>query len=141
MCTLTREQIKQILDDVDKEVEEEMKNEGKQDLQGHQQEIKRWPRCILNLVSRRWALDLHTCDEDGREWDFNYADMRDRAYKKVAADKPLLVVLSPMCAPFSMLQNINYAKDEPDKVRKKIRYGIRHLAFAMKICRIQLEQG
>eukprot|EP00973_Karenia_brevis_P056101 7802421-Karenia_brevis.AAC.1 len=67
-----------------------------------------------------WALDLHTCDTDGREWDFNHQDMRHRAIKKIDEDKPILVILSPMCAPFSTLQNINYCKSDPETVKKKI---------------------
>ena len=39
-----------------------------------------------------WSLDLTTYDRDGREWDFNSLEMRNRAIRKVLRDKPLILI-------------------------------------------------
>eukprot|EP00973_Karenia_brevis_P031672 4368920-Karenia_brevis.AAC.1 len=67
--------------------------------------------------------------------------MRDLAMEKIGTDRPMVVMLSPMCGPFSTLQNINYPKMPEDEVRSRLRYGIRHLYFAMDICELQVKQG
>ena len=57
-----------------------------------------------------WSLDLTTYDEYGRQWDFNNAQMRNAAVRKVLTDKPILLIGSPMCGPFSAMNNINYSR-------------------------------
>ena len=64
-----------------------------------------------------WALDISTHDVDGREWDFNQLEMRNRAIRKILQDKPILLVGSPMCTAFSALNNINYCKMHPEEIR------------------------
>ena len=53
-----------------------------------------------------FSLDLTTCDSDGRPWDFDDPEMRDRAWAKVVAEKPLFVIGPPMCTAFSTWQYI-----------------------------------
>ena len=65
-----------------------------------------------------WALDLTTLDpEDGEPWDFDNKDKRHKALRMLDEDKPLLLVVSPMCGPFSAMNNINYSK-MPGSLRK-----------------------
>ena len=120
ISNLEREQIKQILMDVEKEVEDEMENDARLP-RSDQLGAKRSSPTVAEMYSpprvtshaaefglkSSWALDLQTHDDDGREWDFNEQDMRERAMAKIDEDKPMLVILSPMCAPFSQMQNIN----------------------------------
>ena len=68
-----------------------------------------------------WSLDLTTCDEFGRPWDFNNLHSRNAAVRKVLKDKPRLLVGSPMCSAFSPLNNLNYAKMiEEEKATKDV---------------------
>ena len=60
-------------------------------------------------LSQGWSLDLTTEDTDGRAWDFNHMEMRNRAIRKLLQDKPRLLVGSPMCIAYSCMNNINYA--------------------------------
>ena len=60
-----------------------------------------------------WSLDITTCDDDGREWDFNSAEMRNRAARKLLKDKPTVLVGSPMCGPFGITNNMNYSRMDP----------------------------
>ena len=57
-----------------------------------------------------WGMDLTTQDNDGRPWDFNILEMRNRAARKVLEDKPLLLIGSPMCTVYCTMNNINHAK-------------------------------
>ena len=44
-----------------------------------------------------WSLDISTHGKDGRAWDFNIPEMRNRAARMVLTDKPVLLIGSPMC--------------------------------------------
>ena len=48
-----------------------------------------------------FALDLTTADADGRLWDLDEAELRDRAQKRIAEERPMLLVGSPMRTAFS----------------------------------------
>ena len=54
-----------------------------------------------------FALDLSVCDEDGNPWDFDVPEMRERAKALVREMKPSLLIGSPMCTAFSVLQFLN----------------------------------
>ena len=52
------------------------------------------------------ALDLTTCDESGQPWDFSIPSMRRRAEELLDHEKPILLIGSPSCTPFSNIQNL-----------------------------------
>ena len=60
-----------------------------------------------------FALDLTTEDSDGRKWDFDEKEMRDRAKQRLADEQPMLLVGSPMCTAFSTWQRINDKLRDP----------------------------
>ena len=55
--------------------------------------------------------------------------------------KNLLLIGSPMCASFSRLQNMNWARMGPAKAQEVKDYGRRHLHFALKLYNLQRELG
>ena len=63
-----------------------------------------------------WSLDLTTKDENGRSWDFNKFEMRNAAVREVLKDRPTLRIGSPICTPFSVMNNINYTFMSPEEV-------------------------
>ncbi len=82
-----------------------------------------------------WALDLTTVDEhDGKPWDFTFEEKRIRCKKRIDEDKPFMVIASPMCGPFSSLQNWNYAKMDKKEVKDRIEKGLEHIKFCLDIC-------
>ena len=87
------------------------------------------------------SLDLTENDVDGKPWDFNIEEKRDRAERLVKQKKALLLIGSPMCSAFSQIQGINFAKMTTQEVHKVIEYGTRHLEFCAKLYRIQHENG
>jgi hypothetical protein len=56
-------------------------------------------------------------------------------------DKPMLLIASPMCTPFSSLQNINHAKMDPKDVEEQVATGLRHLKFTVDLCIKQWSEG
>ena len=61
-----------------------------------------------------WSLDITVNDPlDNQPWDLGKADKQKRAMELVDQDKPMLLIASPMCTPFSSWQNINHAKMKP----------------------------
>ena len=90
-----------------------------------------------------WALDLTEVDEeDGQPWDFTKADKRAKAKRLVETDKPFMLIMSPMCGPFSKLQEVfNYPKMERSAVESKIGEALEHLRFTAELCAMQHEAG
>ena len=88
-----------------------------------------------------WSLDLTTCDEQGRQWDFNCPAMRNVAVRKLLQDKPRLLVGSPMCSAFSTMNNINYSRMTGQERQQRLNYGRRHLKFCTKFYEIQWGEG
>ena len=88
-----------------------------------------------------WSLDLTTKEVDGRQWNFNEVEMRNRAIRKVLEDQPMFLIGSPMCTAFSVMNRINYAKMAPEEVKARVEYGRTHLEFCAKLYALQWKAG
>ena len=88
-----------------------------------------------------WSLDLTTEDADGRSWDFNQLEMRNRAVRKVPKDRPRLLIGSPMCTGYNVMNNINYARLSQEEIDEKMKYARLHLEFCIKLYRIQMRES
>ena len=86
-------------------------------------------------------MDLTTNDETGRPWDFNELNMRNAAIRKLIQDKPRLLIGSPMCGPFGVMNNINYSRMSEEEKQQRITYGRRHLEICIKLYQIQWREG
>eukprot|EP00974_Lingulodinium_polyedra_P074088 7177669-Lingulodinium_polyedra.AAC.1 len=54
--------------------------------------------------------------------------------------KPSLVIGSPMCTPFSALQNLN--KGRPEEIREmELEYGKNHVEYTVRLMELQRELG
>ena len=79
-------------------------------------------------------------------WDFDKAADRREAVRKVLEDKPSLLIGSPPCTWFSMLQELNIAKyrDNPEwqaKYQLELEKAIRHVKFCCQLYRLQMKDG
>ena len=54
-----------------------------------------------------FALDLTVRRKDGKAWEFSKRSMRDEATKMVIGQQPFMLISSPPCTMFSILQNGN----------------------------------
>ena len=88
-----------------------------------------------------WRLHLTTCDENGRPWDFNDKAVGNAAVRELLNDKPRLLIGSPMCGPFSAMNNINYAKMTDAEKEQRIAYGRKHMELCMRLYEIQWHEG
>ena len=86
-------------------------------------------------------MDLTTNDEDVQPWDFDRPEQRAKAKRRVTQEKPTILIGSPMCTAFCHLQNINFKRMDPERVRKILTRARLHLAFCCELYRIQVAEG
>ncbi len=87
------------------------------------------------------AMDLTTNDEDGRPWDFDDPQQRQKARDRLRSDQPFVLIGSPMCTVFCRLQAINFAKMHPDRVRAILARARMHLNFVCSLYEEQVRAG
>jgi len=91
-------------------------------------------------LSGGWSLDwMHTCPVTGMKWDLSQEHTQKRAMGMLRRDKPKLVVCSPPCTMFSMLQ---FLTGDP-KLRCPVKYAeaLKLLNFAVRVCEEQRKAG
>ena len=88
----------------------------------------------VDSIARMWNLlpgmsvDLTTLDpDDGKPWDFNSPEKRDKIEAIVESGKIMLLIGSPMCSAFSQIQSLNYSRMAPERREQIISDGRRHL--------------
>ena len=102
--------------------------------------LSRFPDGVL---TPGFALDLTTNDPaDGRPWDFDSKEKRDKARRLVQEQRPLFLVGSPVCAPWCTWQFLNDIKyDRGDMARRERARALVHLQFMVELYREQLDNG
>ena len=84
---------------------------------------------------------MTTVDQDGNQWNFDIKEMRTKAEKLLDEQRPTLLIGSPMCTPFSNLQNLNKGKRDPEIVTREKEAGRRHLEWCVHLYRKQIARG
>ena len=74
-------------------------------------------------------------------WDFDKVEQRNKAMRRRHEEKPLFIIGTPMCTAFSVLQQWNYPKVDPQAVADKLKTARMHLEFCMNIYRMQMQSG
>ena len=87
------------------------------------------------------ALDLRTCDGQGRRWDFEDSLVQRRALDLVRSTQPRLLIGSPECTAFSALQNLSKHKRDPTVVQDLYKRACRHIEFCTLLYGEQLKRG
>ena len=88
------------------------------------------------------SLDLTVPASDGYIWDFSRKHCRDRAMQIVVDKRPLFLMMSPECTPYSNIQNLNMRTPAGKaKVEAARRQGDVHLKFCMTLAKTQMEGG
>lgn len=94
---------------------------------------------VFNLVTRS-TFDLRM-DERGCRWNFVLEADRKRARRRIAKEKPYIVIGGPPCNDFTILTKINSSRIDPGEVRKRRAEAQVLLDFTMKIYEMQLRGG
>ena len=96
--------------------------------------------CRSGLVAGS-TFDLHA-DEAGVAWDFTRPGDRKRAWERISAEEPFLVVGSPPCTMFSRLQvNLNANKMGKLEWERRRREAEVLLIFAVAVYKLQVLAG
>ena len=77
-------------------------------------------------LSAGFALDLTVRRPDGKHWDFSIKSMRDDATKLVLEREPFMLICSPPCTMFSILQNGNRGRFSKEDWDEKLRCSSSH---------------
>ncbi len=142
--------VRKILEDIEKTAKTPVNRRQRRTMnaggRGHVAEIYSPPRVVSVAeemgLDPAWSLDLTQLDEeDGLPWDFSRPEKRERARDKLKSDKPFMLVLSPMCGPFSAIQNLNYVRMQDSEVRQLLADGMEHVRFAIELAVTQHRHG
>ncbi len=87
------------------------------------------------------ALDLTTVDENGVAWDFDIAERRAEARRRIDQEDPMFVIGTPMCTKFCSWQRLNDQVRPPDVVRREYYQAVMHLRFMAEIYHDQMRRG
>ena len=88
------------------------------------------------------AFDLTLDDgDDGKPWDFDDASKRAKATWIIRTQKPWLLIGSPMCGAFSVLQQINRSRMAQWRWQAMMEHGMKHVAFACELYAEQVKAG
>ena len=88
-----------------------------------------------------WSLDLTVKDEGGQPYDFSKHECREKARKLIHKTKPLLLIGSPMCTWFSVLQNLNKKHMSKENWQKAYNNAVEHIKFVFELYDTQVRNG
>ena len=75
-----------------------------------------------------FSLDFTGPDSDGYIWDFSKHECRQKAFKNIRECRPYMIVGSPDCTPFPIIQNLKMRTPEgEEKVKRARGEGTKHL--------------
>lgn len=87
------------------------------------------------------AFDIICQDSSGDVWDLSRSDKRNAVVRLIHETKPSLLIGSPMCRMFSILQNINKNNRDENEFRKQYKDALSHLEFCLGLYHIQQVNG
>ena len=92
----------------------------------------------VTIQAKKFGLEVGDAWDLTTGWDFNNPSHRAAAERYVEEKKPLVIIGSPPCTPFSQLQTLNKNAAGRDQ---KWREGVEHMRFVVKLYRKQVEAG
>ena len=78
------------------------------------------PRAIGKYRNSGQSFDFLTYDKQGNPWDFTKKEMRDRTRAYVEFKKPMFIIGSPPCDQFSIMQDLNMHKGNPQYKQRQL---------------------
>ena len=88
-----------------------------------------------------FTIDLRNQEGEGTSLDLSSKEGQKKALELVEESKPYLLVVSPPCTWCSVLQKWNFKKTTTEEFKAGMTKAIEHVAFAMVLCKRQLEAG
>jgi hypothetical protein len=87
------------------------------------------------------SFDLVVDQRTGESWNFLEASHRRRCWARLRAEDPWVVIGSPPCTAFSLLNGLNKHRTDPDKQARKLTEGKVLLGFALGVYAWQVRRG
>ena len=87
------------------------------------------------------SMDITTYDVDGRPWDFNEVEMRNRAFRRVMEEKPLVLITGTMCTNWSIAMNSDWGRLGAYERKKRLNNIKIHLGFVCTLHLLQHREG
>ena len=88
-----------------------------------------------------FAFDLTNANEKGEPWDFSLEAKRIEATEIVEQQKPMMLIGSPMCTPYSALQALNKHKKSQKDIDEMMTKAKVHMDFVCSLYKLQLDGG
>ena len=93
------------------------------------------PRVTLAARGAGKAYDLRN------GWNFSKRTHRQGVLREIRELRPALLILSPPCTKFSLLQNLSKAKRDEAKFQEDLKEAKQHKSFCMELARLQMANG
>ncbi|CAK0818994.1 unnamed protein product [Prorocentrum cordatum] len=74
-------------------------------------------------------------------WDFDDKSQRELAMQEITESKPMFVVASPVCTPFSLILKMGEKVRDEERYQALLRRCVVYLEFVMEICALQQCEG
>ena len=104
--------------------------------------VNHMAKCMPSLgIQPGLSMDLTTVNPEGVHWDFSLAAHRNMAARMLLQQQPALLIGSPPCAPWSALQYLHDWHKTPEEIEARKGAARTHLAFCIKLYRLQLAGG
>ena len=89
-----------------------------------------------------WSLDL-TLDDPltGKLWDLRKSEVRRRLREFVRTTKPFMLIGSPPCTAFSILQNLRRQDRDPVRMAQELEDAKQHIRFCIELYMEQIRGG
>ena len=88
-----------------------------------------------------FSLDFAAPDPDGYIWDFSKHECRQKALARIRETRPYMIIRSEECTPFSIIQNLNKAKRNPEVVEAEVSRARIHLTWWCQFCQMHMDRG
>ena len=88
-----------------------------------------------------FALDITTNDSEGQPYDFDIPEQREKARRLLTEHRPFLLIGSPMCTAFSIIQALNWGRMDAKDKDKIIERAATHLHFCLELYKLQAKAG
>ena len=92
----------------------------------------------VTLEARKFGLKAGEALDLTNGWDFTRRYHQERAEKYIEVEKPLVLIGSPPCTPFSQLQSLNPVTE---KSKRKWKEGVEHIKLLVKLYKKQVGEG
>lgn len=88
-----------------------------------------------------WSMDLTTTYRQGCRWDFSKVHMRNKSFRRVIEEKPLMIIGSLPCADMGQFTHWSSKKMSWEEVQRGVRETEAHVKLCCRLYQLQSQAG